>query len=1266
MTIRAPKRSGLDFELELPSGRAAARRSSGLGAVLRQYQRRAGRSARAARPGRIAAPLATASSRRVTIKVRIVQLGNANGSSTERFAHSMAKKAATNHFAYLERDGVEKDGSPGVAYDGSGRLERAEFETDIEAEQRQFRIIISPEDGNDLDLERYVQTYMQRIEEDLGRKLIWVAVNHYNTDNPHAHVVIRGVDADGREVLLDPEYVSHGLRHVAQELATRELGPVPALERRARLQREVGLLRYTSLDAALERRAVDGVFRERPRDSLGRHRDPHWDPALRKRLEVLEGMGLATWRGRDEWSLAPTLGADLRRMQRHAEALGVIQKVLPVDPGRCRIIDRDEPAASEREAFERGVQGVLRWKGLDEAGRFCVVVETISGVVYHLPVAQRVANEARVGQVLEIKRAVDKDARIEEGAAKNGRRYDLQNLSDEYREAYGKRLEQLERLKLATRDGKSAWIVKENFRASLNDDKPQAYWQMLSLRTDPQPFGAQRRFAGLVWIDGVALDTVGATGFGKEVRNEIGERHDYLRAVGLEPQSPKLRWELRDVQQRELERTVAVATGRRPVRAHEGFEGVAKMHRGANGQRFLMIHSKDSFAVVPAWRQQESFDGQAVRLQAGEKGQLTVVGREAYEKQHQQREARALAQIAAVVPHAVSCRLVDGGARADGVATELDTGVSGIVRWVGSTGPRAAHAIVETPSGTAYYVPVSAAVAEATRAGQLVEIQRAPSNDERIHQTALANDGVYDLAKAPESVKAAYRGRLEELERLRLATRAGEGQWRLSESFLRAKPSSPPRPVWLRAEPQSLEEQKKAAGMVWLDRARGAELAASGFGAVVREALRERDEHLRALGVDPESKNLRWNLRDVQQRQLERAIENSTGARPVRAREGFGGVVHVHRASDEQTFLAVHSTDGFVLVPASRGQASLEGQDVRLHVGEKGRIAVIARADYELHHEIREKQALEQIAVAVPNAVRREIVDGRTPAAGVTTELEQGVRGIVRWVGTDGRGAAHAVIETPAGTAYHVPLSAKAGVRSVGQLVQLQRAPDTDESLRQTALRNAGIYDLAQATEAERHVHRRRLEGLEPHGLATRVGEGQWRLSESMLRPKAPSPPRPLWIAAEAQSLEEQKKHHGFVWLDRARGAELAASGFGETLREALRERDEHLRRLRIDPEAKNLRWKLRDLQQHELGQSLVAAGAGRLDAAKTGFEGTLRVHRAPNGERFVEIRNGDRFVLAPAPARAEAHEGKLVRVEAADRGPIRVVPIERTPERGR
>jgi type IV secretory pathway VirD2 relaxase len=120
------------------------------------------------------------------------------------------EKATALHLPHIERDGVEKDGSEGRLYaaDGVARVEA--FERPRAGERHPFRLIVPPEDAGELDVTDYVRRLMASVERDLGRKLEWAAVNHYATGHPHAHVIVRAVDREGREVRFDRGYVSQG------------------------------------------------------------------------------------------------------------------------------------------------------------------------------------------------------------------------------------------------------------------------------------------------------------------------------------------------------------------------------------------------------------------------------------------------------------------------------------------------------------------------------------------------------------------------------------------------------------------------------------------------------------------------------------------------------------------------------------------------------------------------------------------------------------------------------------------------------------------------------------------------------------------------------------------------------------------------------------------------------------------------------------------------------------------------------------------------
>ena len=92
---------------------------------------------------------------------------------------------------------------------------------------------------------------MKDAERDLGTGLDWVAVDHWNTDNPHVHVLVRGRADDGQDLVVSRDYISKGFRARAAERVTLEMGPRSEQEIRAGLENEVGAERWTSLDRSL-------------------------------------------------------------------------------------------------------------------------------------------------------------------------------------------------------------------------------------------------------------------------------------------------------------------------------------------------------------------------------------------------------------------------------------------------------------------------------------------------------------------------------------------------------------------------------------------------------------------------------------------------------------------------------------------------------------------------------------------------------------------------------------------------------------------------------------------------------------------------------------------------------------------------------------------------------------------------------------------------------------------------------------------------------
>ena len=114
------------------------------------------------------------------------------------------------HVSYVGRESASLDGKHGVFYDAAQEgLDARQIVTAWARDRHHFRLIVSAENADDLpDTNKYIRTVMARVERDLGTSLQWLAVNHYNTDNPHTHILCRGIKQDGTVLVIPRQYVS--------------------------------------------------------------------------------------------------------------------------------------------------------------------------------------------------------------------------------------------------------------------------------------------------------------------------------------------------------------------------------------------------------------------------------------------------------------------------------------------------------------------------------------------------------------------------------------------------------------------------------------------------------------------------------------------------------------------------------------------------------------------------------------------------------------------------------------------------------------------------------------------------------------------------------------------------------------------------------------------------------------------------------------------------------------------------------------------------
>ncbi len=242
--------------------------------------------------------------RRVLVKLRIAKL---------RAGDLSAPRA---HLRYLKRDGVNRDSEPGQVYSKDLDIaDGGEFTERCDGDRHQFRVIVSPEDAAQMEaLKPFVRDLMTRMERDLDTELDWVAVDHYNTGHPHSHIIIRGQDDLGKDLIMTRDYVSHGIRHQAQDLVTLELGTEIEFDRQMKMAREVDAERFTRLDRTLLSHAQDNflvVSAMPPADTMTR-------AAQMGRLRKLQSYGLANEKQTGIWELSPHTETRLKALgQRH-------------------------------------------------------------------------------------------------------------------------------------------------------------------------------------------------------------------------------------------------------------------------------------------------------------------------------------------------------------------------------------------------------------------------------------------------------------------------------------------------------------------------------------------------------------------------------------------------------------------------------------------------------------------------------------------------------------------------------------------------------------------------------------------------------------------------------------------------------------------------------------------------------------------------------------------------------------------------------------
>ncbi|MBU0800641.1 MAG: hypothetical protein KKA05_06510, partial [Alphaproteobacteria bacterium] len=220
---------------------------------------------------------------RVVVKIRYVKHRPGKGG-----VGGGGATALRDHLRYINRTGAGKESAQAELFnERNDRADRKAFLNLCSDDRHHFRFIISPENGHDIpDFHIYVRSVMAHVEKDLGTKLSWVAAAHYDTEDPHAHVIVRGKTDTGADLVIGQDYIKEGVRKRAQQVATELLGERSLDEIQKSLEKEVDALRVTSLDRFIERQAsaahqVDHPLAGKHPHRAQQHHDHHFSrPSL--------------------------------------------------------------------------------------------------------------------------------------------------------------------------------------------------------------------------------------------------------------------------------------------------------------------------------------------------------------------------------------------------------------------------------------------------------------------------------------------------------------------------------------------------------------------------------------------------------------------------------------------------------------------------------------------------------------------------------------------------------------------------------------------------------------------------------------------------------------------------------------------------------------------------------------------------------------------------------------------------------------------------
>lgn len=194
-----------------------------------------------------------------------------------------SKELHQKNLDYIQKEGKSLDGGKPELY-GSDDIEQYKKHM----KDLNWRIILSP-DSNNIDLNVLTHTFIERMEKETGYKFTWIAANHYDTAKHHTHILINGIDKNGRKVqFLPKEYIKNMMRENSRDICTSLIGRRTINDIQRKKEEAVEKNYFTMLDKTIESYLENNILTKSYMNNYN-------ERLLTKRLDYLISLGLCNY-----------------------------------------------------------------------------------------------------------------------------------------------------------------------------------------------------------------------------------------------------------------------------------------------------------------------------------------------------------------------------------------------------------------------------------------------------------------------------------------------------------------------------------------------------------------------------------------------------------------------------------------------------------------------------------------------------------------------------------------------------------------------------------------------------------------------------------------------------------------------------------------------------------------------------------------------------------------------------------------------------------